>query len=286
MSRIAYVNGRYVPHGQAHVHIEDRGYQFADGVYEVCAVRGGAMIDEAPHLKRLERSLGELKIRRPIGAAQLAHVMRETVRRNRVRDGLVYVQISRGVARRDHPFPNADVKPSLVVTARNIAIERYDVLAARGVAAITLPDTRWARCDIKSTALLANVLAKQQAREAGAFEAWFVDRDGLVTEGSSTNAWIVDAEGVLRTRKLDHAILPGVTRGEIIPLCRQAGVRLEEKAFTVDAAKGAREAFITAASVGVIPVTSVDGQKIGDGRPGPVARALREAYWASRAADG
>lgn len=286
MSRIAYVNGRYVPHAQAYVHVEDRGYQFADGVYEVCAVRGGKLIDEAPHLKRLERSLGELRIRRPIGAAQLAHVMRETVRRNRVRDGLVYVQISRGVARRDHPFPAGDVKPSLVVTARNLAVEKYDALAAGGVAVITLPETRWARCDIKSTALLANVLAKQQAREAGAYEAWFVDRDGFVTEGSSTNAWIVDAEGVLRTRRLDHAILPGVTRGEIIPLCRQAGVRVAERAFTVEAAKGAREAFITAASVGLIPVISIDGNAVGNGKPGPVARALREAYWASRAADG
>ena len=282
MSRIVYVNGRYVPHALASVHVEDRGFQFADGVYEVCAVRGGELIDEAPHMKRLERSLGELRIAPPMGLPQLRHVMRETVRRNRVRDGLVYVQISRGVARRDHPFPTSPVKPSLVVTARNLAIEKYDVLAASGVAAITLPETRWARCDIKSTSLLANVLAKQAAREAGAFEAWFVDRDGFVTEGASTNAWIVDHQGILRTRRLDHAILPGVTRGEIIPLCRQAGIRFEEGSFTVADAKVAREAFVTAASVGVIPVTSVDGARLGDGKPGPISQALRRAYWTSR----
>jgi D-alanine transaminase len=282
MSRVSYVNGRYVPHAQARVHVEDRGYQFADGVYEVCAVRGGELIDEAPHMKRLERSLGELKIKPPMGMAQLAHVMRETVRRNRVRDGLVYLQITRGVARRDHPFPSVPVKASLVVTARNLAVERNDAWAERGVKAILVPETRWARCDIKSTALLANVLAKQQAREAGAFEAWFVDRDGSVTEGASTNAWIVDADGVLRTRRLDHAILPGVTRGEIIPLCRQAGVTFEEAAFTAEAVKTAREAFISAASIGVLPVTVIDGRPVGDGKPGPVAKALRQAYWASR----
>ncbi len=286
MSRLVYVNGRYVRYASASVHVDDRGYQFADGVYEVCAVRGGELIDEAPHLKRLERSLGELRIGWPIGLAQLRHVMRETVRRNRVRDGLVYVQITRGVARRDHQFPIGNVKPSLVVTARNLAVEKYDSLAAAGVAVVTLPETRWARCDIKSTSLLANVLAKQQAREAGAFEAWFVDRDGFVTEGASTNAWIVDADGVLRTRRLDQSILPGVTRGEILPLCRQHGIKLDEAAFTVEAAKAAREAFVTAASGGVIPVTSIDGTKLGDGKPGPVARSLREAYWTSRQATG
>jgi D-alanine transaminase len=282
MSRSVYVNGRYLPYARASVHIDDRGYQFADSVYEVCAVRGGALIDEAPHLKRLERSLSELRIGWPIGAAQLRLVMRETVRRNRVRDGLVYVQISRGVARRDHPFPSVPVKPSLVVTARNLAVEKYDALAASGVAVVTLPETRWARCDIKSTSLLANVLAKQQAREAGAFEAWFVDREGLVTEGASTNAWIVDAGGVLRTRRLDLTILAGVTRGEIIPLCRQLEVTFEETPFTVEAAKTAREAFLTAASAGILPVVSIDNVKLGDGKPGPVARRLRAAYWASR----
>jgi D-alanine transaminase len=282
MARVVYVNGRYVPYARASVHIDDRGYQFADGVYEVCAVRGGALVDEAPHLKRLERSLGELRIAWPIGIEQLRHVMRETVRRNHVGDGLVYVQISRGVARRDHPFPPPGVKSSLVITARNLDVGKYEALADTGVGVITLPESRWARCDIKSTSLLANVLAKQQAREAGAFEAWFVDRDGYVTEGASTNAWIVDRDGVLRTRRLSQAILPGVTRGEIIPLCRDIGVGLEETPFTVEATKAAREAFLTSASAGVTPVVSVDSVRLGDGKPGPVAAALRKAYWTSR----
>lgn len=282
MSRVAYVNGRYLPHAAASVHVEDRGFQFADGVYEVCAVRGGRLVDEGLHLKRLERSLGELKMALPIGLAQLRHVMRETVRRNRVTEGLAYVQISRGVARRDHAFPSASVKPTLVVTARNLPLDKYEAMAKTGVAAIAVPESRWARCDIKSTALLPNVLAKQAAREAGAFEAWFVDRDGMVTEGASTNAWIVDAEGVLRTRRLDHAILPGITRAELLPLCRQLGITAEERAFTLDEAKSAREAFVTAASIGVIPVVLLAGAKVGTGVPGPVASALRNAYWTSR----
>jgi D-alanine transaminase len=282
MSRIAYVNGRYLPHTGASVHVEDRGFQFADGVYEVCAVRDGALIDEEPHLKRLDRSLRELKMDWPIGQPALRHVMRETVRRNRVTNGLVYVQVSRGVARRDHGFPAPGTKPTLVVTARNLAIEKYDQWAEKGVAVISLPEARWARCDIKSTGLLANVLAKQQAREAGAFEAWFVDRDGLVTEGSSTNAWIVDAKGVLRTRQLGPQILPGITRAEILPLCRQLGIEVDERPFTVDEAKGAREAFLTAASIGVMPVTTVDERKIGTGAPGPVSIALGKTYWNSR----
>ncbi len=282
MSRIAYVNGRYVPHAAAHVHVEDRGFQFADAVYEVCGVRDGRLIDEEPHLARLDRSLRELKMKRPLGDAALRHVMRETVRRNRVREGLVYVQISRGQARRDHAFPPPDTRPSLVVTARTIPAARYDAWAAKGLAVITLPETRWARCDIKSTALLANVLAKQQAREARAFEAWFVDRDGFVTEGASTSAWIVDAEGVLRNRPLSHEILPGITRGEIVPLFRQLGIDYQERPFTVAEAKGAREAFLTAATIGVLPIVTIDGQKIGSGSPGPVASGLRKAYWSTR----
>lgn len=285
MARVAYVNGRYVPFAQATVHIDDRGYQFADGVYEVCAVRAGRLIDEDPHLKRLDRSLGELKIARPVGDAQLRLIMRETVRRNRIGDGLVYVQISRGVARRDHGFPAAGVKPALVVTARNLDISKYAALAEKGVSVVTQPETRWARCDIKSTALLANVLAKQHAREAGAFETWFVDRDGFVTEGASTNAWIVDAQGVLRTRALSNAILPGVTRGEILPLCQQLGIRFEERAFTPEEARTAREAFITAASLGAMPVTKIDGHTIAEGKPGQISAELGRLYWTSRSSD-
>lgn len=281
MSRVAYVNGRYVPFAQAQVHIEDRGYQFADGIYEVCAVRGGRLIDEAPHAARLARSLREMRIVPPVHDGALAHIMRETVRRNAVREGLVYVQVTRGVARRDHGFP-AEVKPALVVTARNLAMDKYDALAATGVEVRSMAETRWARCDIKSVSLLPNVLAKQSAREAGAFEAWFVDERGFVTEGASTNAWIVDAAGVLRTRQLDHHILPGVTRGELLPMCRQLGVEAAEKPFTLVEAKTAREAFITAATFGVIPVVKLDGMAIGDGKPGPVATRLRASYWADR----
>lgn len=282
MSRVAYVNGRYLPFAKAAVAVEDRGFQFADGVYEVCAVRDGKLIDEAPHLARLERSLGELKMRAPMGMRQLGHVLRETVRLNRVRDGLVYAQVSRGVARRDHGFPAAHVKPTLVVTARSLDVARYAALAEKGVAVVTQPDARWARCDIKSTGLLANVLAKQAAREAGSFEAWLVGEDGLVTEGASTTAWIVDREGVLRTRALSHAILPGVTRGEVIPFCRQLGVELAERAFSVEEATHAREAFISAASFGVLPVTKIDGRLVGDGKPGPISAGIGKAYWSSR----
>jgi D-alanine transaminase len=282
MSRIAYVNGRYVPMAAAAIHVEDRGFQFADGVYEVCAVRGGRLIDEEPHLKRLIRSLGALRMRAPVGERALQNIVRETVRRNRVGDGLVYVQISRGRAPRDHGFPPPATKPTLVVTARNLEIEKYAAWAKKGIAVITMPETRWARCDIKSTALLANVLAKQAAREQGAFEAWFVDRDGLVTEGSSTTAWIVDAAGVLRTRALSDAILPGVTRGELISICSEQRLVLEERAFTVEEAKGAREAFLTAASFGVLPVTSIDAHKVNSGVPGPVAAILGNRYWEKR----
>jgi D-alanine transaminase len=282
MSRISYVNGRYVPHAQAHIHVEDRGFQFADGVYEVCAIRAGQLIDEAPHLLRLARSLRELKIRQPLGEASLRHLMREVVRRNRISNGLVYIQVSRGVARRDHGFPSADVAPTLVITARTLDLAWYDVLARDGVSVVLLPEARWARCDIKSTGLLANVLAKQQARVAGAYEAWFVDSHGFVTEGASTNAWIVDAAGALRTRSLSNAILPGVTRGQMLEICGQHNFRFDESPFSVDEAFAAKEAFISAATLGLLPVTQIDGTKIGDGKPGPVGARLRGLYWNSR----
>lgn len=282
MPRIAYVNGRYVLHAQARIHIEDRGFQFADGVYEVCAIRAGQLIDEEPHLARLARSLAELKIRPPRGNASLRQLMREVARRNRVCDGLVYIQVSRGVASRDHGFPIPGVAPTLVITAKSLDLSKYDALAREGISVVLLPEARWARCDIKSTGLLANVLAKQQAREAGAFEAWFVDSDGYVTEGASTNAWIVDYSGTLRTRSLGNAILPGVTRGEILELCRQEGTMFDETPFTAHEALTSREAFISAATMGLLPVTQIGGTKIGDGKPGVVGARLRELYWKSR----
>ncbi len=208
MSRIAYVNGRYWPWRDATVHIEDRGYQFSDGVYEVCEVRGGRMVDESRHMARLERSLSALRIAMPMSLPALGTVMRETIRRNRVRNGIVYLQITRGVARRDHAFPAPGTAPAVVVTARALDPSANDMLAEKGIAVVTVPDNRWGRVDIKSVALLPNVLAKQAAREQGAREAWFVDRDGKVTEGSSSNAWIVTAcreGGHPRRRQRDPA---------------------------------------------------------------------------------
>jgi D-alanine transaminase len=278
MSRVAYVNGRYVPHAAACVHIEDRGYQFADGVYEVCEIWDGSLVDETRHLDRLERSLRELRIRMPMSRAALRVVLRETVRRNRVRDGLVYMQVTRGVARRDHAFPPEATRPSLVVTAKAVARVKGDRLAEEGVGVITLPDTRWARVNIKSVALLPNVLAKQAARQAGAHEAWLVDRDGYVTEGSSTTAWIVTKEGTLVTRPNGPDILPGVTRCTAEDVARRLGHPVEERKFTVAEAKTAREAFITAASTVVMPVVSIDGAPVANGHPGAVATELRAMF--------
>ena len=198
MSRIAYVNGRYLPARDAQVNVEDRGYQFADGVYEVCEVRNGQLVDAPRHLARLQRSLGELRIRQPMPVASIAFVMRETARRNRVSYGLVYLQITRGVARRDHAFPLQPIRPSLVVTAKNLNYEKNQETARTGIAVITTPENRWPRVDIKSVSLLPNVLAKQAARDRGAYEAWFVDGGGFVTEGSSSNAWIVTGDGQVR----------------------------------------------------------------------------------------
>ncbi|MFL1874793.1 D-amino-acid transaminase [Hansschlegelia beijingensis] len=278
MSRIAYVNGRYVPHADAAVHIEDRGYQFGDGVYEVCEVRDGALIDETRHLARLARSLRELRIRQPMPDAALKVVLRETIRRNRVRDGIVYLQVTRGVARRDHYFPPESVAPSLVVTARSSDRAKVEATAAAGAAVITLPENRWPRVDIKSIGLLPNVLAKQQARDAGAREAWFVDAEGFVTEGGSTNAWIVTAAGAIVTRPADARILRGVTRTTVFDMARELGLTIEERAFSVDEAKAAREAFITAATTIVTSVIAIDGAPVGDGAPGPVARELRRRF--------
>jgi len=277
MSRIAYVNGRYVPHADAAVHVEDRGYQFADGVYEVCAIVDGLLIDETLHLDRLDRSLGELQIAAPMGRSALKVVMREVVRRNRIRNGMVYMQVTRGVARRDHPFPKG-IKPALVVTARAIAPEKIEANNRNGVAVATVPDIRWGRCDIKSVSLLPNVLAKQAAREAGAYEAWLVDKDGFVTEGSSTNAWIVDAEGNLVTRDVTNNILRGVTRTSLFTVAKAAGIPIVERRFTVDEAKRAREAFISSATGYATPVVRIDDAVIGNGQPGSLAERLRDLY--------
>jgi D-alanine transaminase len=278
MSRIAYVNGRYRPHRDALIHVEDRGYQFADGVYEVCEVRGAHIVDERRHMARLKRSLAELRIDLPMPLTALSVVLHETVRRNRVRDGIVYLQVTRGVARRDHAFPAPGTVPSIVVTARAHDIAKGEKVAADGIAVVTLDDIRWARPDIKSVSLLPNVLAKQAARDAGAREAWFVDAAGFVTEGSSSNAWIVTAEGEVVTRPVDNSILNGISRTVLLDVIAAQGLRLVERPFTVAEARAAREAFVTAASQIVTPVVRIDGKPIANGHPGLIATALRREF--------
>jgi D-alanine transaminase len=278
MSRVAYVNGRYEPHRTASVHIEDRGYQFADGVYEVIAVMGGVLLDLGPHLARLARSLGELQIARPMTDAALTAVMHEVVRRNGVAEGILYLQVTRGIARRDHAFPGP-VRPSVVMTARAQSLDSSE-RARKGVAVVTMPDLRWARRDIKSIGLLPNAMAKQAARQAGAYEAWLIDADGNVTEGSSTNAWIVSSGGELVTRHLDHGILSGVTRLGLVELARKAGLTVVQRPFTPAEALAGREAFLTSTTSFVLPIVSIDGKPVGGGVPGPVAQQLRTVFLA------
>lgn len=284
MPRIAYVNGRYVPHMDGAVHIEDRGFQFADGVYEVVTVQDGHLVDEEGHLDRLDRSLRELSIPWPVGRAPLRLILREMVRRNRVRDALLYMQITRGVAPRDFAFPAA-VEPSLVMTVRRANL-RAKALVESGVSVITIPDIRWKRRDIKSVSLLPQVLGKQKAREAGAFEAWQVDEDGNVTEGCSSNAWIVTADGKLVTRQPSHLILKGITRSGIIRLAEMSGFSLEERPFSVEEAHAAQEAFLTSATTYAMPIVRIDGKVVGNGKPGALTLRLREMYWQHAQAQG
>jgi D-alanine transaminase len=278
MSRIAYVNGRYLPLASAKVHVEDRGYQFGDGVYEVCEVRDGRLIDQRRHLERLQRSLGELRIALPISLRALDVVLHEVVRRNRLGYGIVYLQITRGVARRDHAFPTAPVTPSIVVTARPLNLVRNEALAENGIAVISVPDNRWGRVDIKTIGLLPNVLARQAAIEQGARDAWFVDKDGFVTEAASANTWIVTASGTVVTRPADHTILRGITRTVLLDVIKAQGLKLEERPFTLKEAYAAREAFITSASQIVLPVVRIDDHPVGNGAPGLLATALRREF--------
>lgn len=277
MSRIAYVNGRYVPFAHASVHIEDRGYQLADGVYEACEILDGSLVDARRHLERLSRSLDALRISAPLAPAALRFVLDETVRRNRVRDGLLYLQVTRGVARRDHGFPDKPVKPALVVTVRALDRKKIEATAVAGIAVITVPDDRWGRVDIKTTGLLPNVLARQAARDAGAKDAWFVDDHGFITEGASSNAWIVK-DGVLLTRPSSNRILTGITMTVVKEIAAGLQMKVEERAFTPEEVRGASEAFLTSATQTVIPVVSIDGYNIGSGKPGPLAIRLREAF--------
>lgn len=275
MSRIAYVNGQYVPHQDAAVHIEDRGYQFADGVYEVFAVHQGRMVGEQGHMDRLAHSLGELRIDWPMSARALGVIIREVSRRNRVRDGLIYLQITRGVARRDHSFPD-NTESALVVTARRMPPLDKEQLR-KGVGVITIPDIRWQRHDIKSVSLLPNIIGKQQAREAGAYEAWMVN-EGMITEGTASNAWIVTKDGELVTHNASHAILNGITRLSVLEAAVAAGVPFSERAFSVEEAMQAKEAFVTSSTSHVKAVTSIDGHSIGNGHIGELTSRMLDLY--------
>lgn len=278
MSRIVYVNGRYLPYSAAGVHVEDRGFQFADSVYEVCEVRGGRLIDETRHLDRLARSLSALEIPFPMGRRALGHILRETLRRNRVTNGLVYLQVTRGTARRDFPFPEPEADPTVVCLARRIDPAKSAARAEAGIRVVSQPDIRWGRCDLKTVMLLPACLAKEEARRQGASEAWFVDGKGFVTEGASSNAWIVSSSGTLLTRPLDEHILGGVTRRTLLDVIGQQNLTFEERPFTLDEVYTAREAFISSASATITPVVAVNGRTIGSGRPGPVTRTLREKF--------
>lgn len=278
MSKVAYVNGRYVLHRDAMIHIEDRGYQFADGVYEVCEVFRGFLIDEKRHLERLAYSLAELQIATPLRPGTLAVVIREIMARNRIENGFIYVQVTRGVAPRDHFFPPQSVRPSLIVTGRQVDPEKNEITARKGISVIVTPDLRWKRVDIKSISLLPNVLARQFAREHGAYEAWLVDSEGMITEGAASNAWIIDGSGVVITRQLDHSILRGITRTTLLEILRANDLKLEERKFSLKEVFAAREAFITGAVSLIMPVVRIDGRPIGTGVPGPVASKLRAIF--------
>ena len=278
MGRIAYVNGRFERHAEAFVHIEDRGYQFADAVYEVWALFDGKLSDPDGHFARLERSLSELQIDMPMSRSALTIVLRETVRQNRIRDGLLYLQVSRGVAPRDHAFPTTPIPPAIVVTAKAIDREAAEAKAAKGVSVITVPENRWGRCDIKTVGLLPNAMAKQAAKEKGAVEAWFVDELGFVTEGASSNAWIVTADGRVKTRDTNANILRGVTRYTLLDILQSEGIPIDQSPFTPAEALAASEAFITGAGALILPVVAMDGKPIGNGKVGPMASRLRRLY--------
>ena len=279
MPRIAYVNGRYERHAEAAVHVEDRGYQFADGIYEVCEISRGYIMDMTRHLDRLDRSLSEMRINWPMSRRALQMVIREVIRRNKIENGLVYIQITRGVAPRDHYFPAGDTAPALVVTAKRLDPAATAKRAETGIKVITVPENRWERVDIKTVGLLPNVLAKQAAKEAGATEAWFVDPDGTVKEGGSTNAWIVTSDGKLVTRPAEFGILRGVTRTTILDVAKKLGLEVEERAFSVEEAKAAKEAFISSATTLAMRVVEIDGAVVANGHPGETTLSLREAFF-------
>ncbi|GBU19446.1 MULTISPECIES: D-amino-acid transaminase [Methylobacterium] len=274
--RIVYLNGAFLPFEEARLPIMERGFLFADGIYEVSAVLDGRLVDNAAHLARLDRSLAEIGIANPYDAGEWERLETELVARNALSEGLVYMQVTRGVHERDFAFPPADTAPTVVMFTQAKNVSR-NPLAEKGAAVVTVEDLRWKRRDIKSVALLAQVLAKQAAAEAGVAEAW-MHEDGFVTEGSSSTAFIITGDGEIVTRPLSTALLPGITRAAVLRLAEEAGLRLSERPFSVEEAKGAQEAFYTSASSFVMPVVSIDGRTLGDGRPGPLTRRLRDLY--------
>lgn len=278
MARCIYVNGAYQAYDSATVHAEDRGFQFGDAVYEVMEVKSGRIIDETRHLQRLKRSLGELEMAQPMSDAAFRQVIRETVRRNRVGNGMVYLQVSRGSGPRDFLFSGVRTGPTTVCLARSVDPAAQAAAAEKGIKVITCPEMRWARCDIKTVMLLPASLAKQRAKGAGAQEAWFIDDSGYVLEGGSSNAWILTSDNEIVTRPPDDAILRGVTRMTLIDLLDKLGLTLVERAFTREEVLNAREAFITSATNLVMPVIEVDGRPIGEGVPGAVVRQLRQSF--------
>ena len=277
MSRTVFVNGAFVPFEEACLPIMERGFLFADGIYVVSAVVNGRLVDNEAHLARFDRSLGEIRIQNPYSADEWTRLEEEIVRRNGLVEGTVYMQVTRGVAERDFAFPK-DAKPTVVMFTQPKNIVNHPG-AKSGVAVITMPDLRWKRRDIKSVALLAQVLAKQAAAEAGVAEAWMIE-DGFVTEGGSSTAFIVTRDGRLVTRPLSNAVLPGITRLSIMQLARETGIVIEERPFTLEEAHAAAEAFFTSASTFVMPVVTIDGGTVGDGKPGRVTQRLRELYLA------
>ncbi|RUO98848.1 D-amino-acid transaminase [Hyphomicrobium sp.] len=278
MTRIVYVNGAYKRYPEAAVHAEDRGFQFADAIYEVIEIRDGRLVDATRHLARLARSLRELDIPAPMSDAALMQVIGQVIRRNRVRDGIVYMQVTRGAGPRDFALPPVGTSPTIVVLARAQRKGWSAEQAEVGIAIKTIPDNRWGRCDIKTVMLLPAVLAKNEARSSGAKEAWFIDAHGNVTEGASSNAWIVTAAGSLVTHPLGAQILPGVTRATVIDAAKLEGLKVEERIFALDEAFRAREAFVTSATNIVMPVVRIDGRPVGDGKPGNFARRLRTRF--------
>jgi D-alanine transaminase len=277
LNQIAYVNGAFVPLAEAKVSILDRGFLFADGIYEVSAVLDGKLVDNASHLARLERSVGEIALALPEPLSRIVEIQRELIARNQLENGLVYMEVTRGAdVGRDFAFPKSGVKPTLVMFTSVKDIVNAPAAKA-GIGVITVPDIRWTRRDIKSVALLAQVLAKQAAAEAGAGEAWMIE-DGKVTEGGSSSAFILTQDDVLVTRQNSSAILPGCTRRAVVALAEERQLRVEERPFTIQEALAAKEAFITSASLFVQPVVSIDGKTVANGKPGPMAARLREIY--------